>query len=270
LIRWLLALAVALATPVAAAPAISLQQGDIHRGHLPAGAHDLTLDGKPVAIAADGSYLIGVGRDAGPSARLEWVRADGGRDGADITISPRQWRIQSLPTLPPRPVPNAEFEARRPAELQRIAAARATIADGSGWRGGFVRPAPGPITGVYGSQRILAGTPSAPHAGLDFGAATGTPVVAPAAGVVRLATGPFTLEGNLVMLDHGMGLVSAFLHLSRIDVHDGDIVKQGQRLGAVGGTGRATGPHLHWGTTWADVRIDPARLLALQPMDPAR
>lgn len=270
MIRWLLALAAALATPVAAAPAINLQQGDIHRGHLPAGAHDLTLDGKPVAIAADGSYLIGVGRDAGPTARLDWARADGSSDGADITIGPRQWRIQSLPTLPPRPVPNAEFEARRPAELQRIAAARATIADGPGWRGGFVRPAPGPITGVYGSQRILAGTPSAPHAGLDFGAATGTPVVAPAAGVVRLAGGPFTLEGNLVMLDHGMGLVSAFLHLSRIDVHDGDIVKQGQRLGAVGGTGRATGPHLHWGTTWADVRIDPARLLALQPMDPAR
>ncbi len=265
-----MALAMALAAPVAAAPTISLQQGDIHRGHLPAGAHDLTLDGKPVVTAADGSYLIGVGRDAGPAARLGWTRADGSSDGADITISPRQWRIQSLPTLPPRPVPNAEFEARRPAELQQIAAARATIADGPGWRGGFVRPTTGAITGVFGSQRILAGTPSAPHAGLDFGAATGTPVVAPAAGVVRLASGPFTLEGNLVMLDHGMGLVSAFLHLSRIDVHAGDIVKQGQRLGAVGGTGRATGPHLHWGTTWTDVRIDPARLLALQPMEPAR
>jgi murein DD-endopeptidase MepM/ murein hydrolase activator NlpD len=148
------------------------------------------------------------------------------------------------------------------------------MSDQAGWQGAFIRPAPGPVTGVFGSQRILAGTPAAPHAGLDFGAATGTPVVAPADGIVRLASGPFTLEGNLVMVDHGMGLVSAFLHLSRIDVKVGDVVKQGQRLGAVGGTGRATGPHLHWGATWSsagsDVRIDPARLLDIKPMGAAR
>lgn len=269
-----LLIALLLGTPAAAEPAITLQQGDIHRAQLPTGAHDLMLDGKPVVTTADGRFIIGVGRDAGPAARITWVRADGRADGADITITPRQWRIQSLPTLPPHPVPDAEFEARRPAEIARITAARATIADGPGWSGDFIRPAPGPITGVYGSQRILAGTPSAPHAGLDFGASTGTPVVAPAAGVVRLADGPFTLEGNLVMIDHGMGLVSAFLHLSRIDVHEGDVVKQGQRIGAVGGTGRATGPHLHWGTTWTnagtDVRVDPARLLETPAMDTRR
>lgn len=254
---------------LAAVPAITLSQGDIHRGRLPAGAYDLSLDGKPVAITADGRYLFGVGRDAALHSRLHYRLADGATSAVQILVTPRQWRIQSLPTLPPRPVPDAEFEARRPGEVAMIAAARAATSDATGWQQAFIRPAPGPVTGVYGSQRILAGTPAAPHAGVDFGAAAGTPVVAPAAGIVRLASGPFTLEGNLVMVDHGMGLVSAFLHLSRIDVKAGDIVSQGQRLGAVGGTGRATGPHLHWGMTWTsagtDVRVDPARLLGSAP-----
>ena len=245
----------------ASLPAITLSQGDIYRSQLPTGAHDLILDGKPVAIAADGHYLFGVGRDAAPASRLEYTRSDGTAVAQAIIVAPRPWRVQSLPTLPARPVPDAEFEARRPAEVARITAARATISDGTGWEQSFIRPAPGPVTGVYGSQRILAGTPAAPHSGLDFGAPTGTTVVAPAAGIVRLASGPFTLEGNLIMVDHGMGLVSAFLHLSRIDVKVGDVVRQGQTLGAVGGTGRATGPHLHWSVNWTNVRVDPARLL---------
>jgi murein DD-endopeptidase MepM/ murein hydrolase activator NlpD len=258
---------------VATAPApIALAQGDIHRGHLPAGARDLTLDGVPVPVTPAGEYLIGVGRDAGPQALLAWTAADGSAVAQPIAISPRQWRIQSLPTLPPRPVPDAEFEARRPGEVARIAAARAVVSEQTGWRGDFARPAPGPVTGVFGSQRILAGTPSAPHAGLDFGAPPGTPVVAPAPGVVTLADGPFTLEGNLVILDHGQGLMSSFLHLSRIDVRPGDVVAAGQRLGAVGRSGRATGPHLHWGVTWRhvenDVRVDPARLLAATAPEP--
>lgn len=262
--RFAFALAALLAVAAAPVP-IMLAQGDVHRGQLPAGARDLALDGQPVTTTATGAYLIGVGRDAGPSATLSWTAADGTPATQAITITPRQWRIQSLPNLPPRPVPDAEFEARRPGEIARITAARAEVSDQSGWRGSFVRPAPGPVTGVFGSQRILAGTPSAPHAGLDFGAAPGTPVVAPAAGIVRLADGPFTLEGNLVVLDHGLGLMSSFLHLSRIDVRPGDVVAPGQRLGAVGRTGRATGPHLHWGVTWRhagnDVRVDPSRLL---------
>ena len=257
----MIALVALLLAALAPAPAFDgrIEQGGLVRGTLPAGAGGLTLDGKPVKTGADGRFLIGFGRDAGPEAVLGWH--DAGAHEMRLVIAPRQWRIQSLPTLPPRPVPDAEFEARRPAEVAKIAAARADISDGRGWADKFIAPATGTITGVYGSQRILAGTPSAPHAGLDFAAAPGSPVVAPAAGVVRLAEGPFTLEGNLVMIDHGFGLVSAFLHLSRIDVKPGDIVAQGQRIGAVGGTGRATGPHLHWGLTWTDVRVDPAELL---------
>lgn len=230
------------------------------RGTLPAGATQLTLDGRPVAIAGDGRFIIGFGRDAPAVATLGWSSA-GTPQTLVVPVTPRQWRIQSLPTLPPRPVPDAEFAARRPAELARIAAARAVIGPGDGWRHGFAAPVIGPVTGVYGSQRILAGIPAAPHAGLDFGVAAGTPVRAPADGTVSLADGPFTLEGNLVMIDHGMGLVTAYLHLSRIDVRPGDPVRAGQTIGLVGATGRATGPHLHWGASWTDIRIDPDLLL---------
>jgi murein DD-endopeptidase MepM/ murein hydrolase activator NlpD len=239
------------------------EQGGLLRGQLPPGASGPALDGKPVAATPDGRFLIGFGRDAPASATLTFTTADGRSISQSIAIAPRQWRIQSLPTLPPRPVPDAEFEARRPDEVARIAAARALSgpASAGGWQGPFRAPANGPTTGVYGSQRILSGTPMAPHSGLDFAAPPGAVVVAPAAGVVVLADGPFTLEGNLVLLDHGMGLVSAFLHLSRIDVKPGDAIAAGTPIGAVGKTGRATGPHLHWGVTWTDVRIDPALLL---------
>ena len=256
-----LALLMAAAAPTSA-PILAGQaeQGGLLHGTVPAGTRLLTLDGKPVGIAPDGAFIIGFGRDAPAQAVLAYTIGDA-TISLEIPVTSRQWRIQSLPNLPRLPVPDAEFEARRPAELAKIAAARATISAETGWRSAFAAPVVGRITGVYGSQRILAGTPSAPHAGLDFGVPPGTPVLASAAGVVRLAEGPFTLEGNLVMIDHGMGLVPAYLHLSRIDVRPGDHVTTGQPIGRVGATGRATGPHLHWGATWTDVRIDPAPLL---------
>ena len=157
--------------------------------------------------------------------------------------------------------PDAEFEARRPAELAKLKAARAGVTAADGWSQPFTWPASGRVSGVYGSQRILGGVAAAPHAGVDLAVPAGTPVVAPAAGIVRLAEGPFTLEGNVVLLDHGYGLISAFLHLSRIDVAAGQYLRQGERIGLSGATGRATGPHLHWGMTWGPVRIDPALLV---------
>lgn len=266
----LAALLLVAAAPLPAEPVTltgSAGQGGLLRGQLPKGATALTLDGKPVATTPDGRFLIGFGRDAPASAILAFTAVDGTPTSQTIAVAPRQWRIQSLPTLPPKPVPDAEFEARRPGEVARIGTARAqsTPVSATGWSSSFRPPVAGPRTGVYGSQRILSGTPMAPHSGLDFGVPAGTPVVAPAAGVVVLADGPFTLEGNLVLLDHGMGLVSAFLHLSRIDVKPGDIVAAGAPIGTVGKTGRATGPHLHWGVTWTDVRIDPALLLKDSP-----
>ncbi len=145
-----------------------------------------------------------------------------------------------------------------PATKAQIAAARAQVTDAQGWRQSFRWPATGRISGLFGAQRIYRGEPGAYHSGTDIARPTGTPVAAPADGVVILAADkPFTLEGNLLMIDHGNGLNSAFLHLSRIDVKVGDHVRQGQILGAIGATGRATGPHLHWSLRWCDARLDP-------------
>ncbi len=267
--------ALLLAAPAAAAPAApqaiaaapqailigALEQGGLVRGQLPRGSRDASLDGRPVQLAADGRFVIGFGRDAAPVATLAWTSAAGVAIRQSIPVAARQWRVENLPTLPPRPVPDAEFAARRPAEIAEIDAARAVISDRDDWQTEFFAPVEGRQSGVFGAQRILAGTPQAPHGGVDFAAPAGTEVRAPCGGIVRLARGPFTLEGNLVMIDHGFGLVSAFLHLSRIDVKPGDVVAEGQVIGAVGATGRATGPHLHWGLTWRDVRIDPAGVL---------
>ncbi len=123
----------------------------------------------------------------------------------------------------------------------------------------------GPISGVYGSQRILNGQPRAPHMGVDIAAPAGTPVRAPADGVVTLAAPDFYLTGGTLILDHGLGLSSIFLHLSKIEVQVGERVRQGDEIARVGATGRATGAHLHWGMNWQDARLDPAFLVPPMP-----
>ncbi|WCT73740.1 peptidoglycan DD-metalloendopeptidase family protein [Sphingomonas naphthae] len=236
------------------------EQGGIAYGHLPAGATGLTLDGKPVAAAPDGMFLIGFGRDHGPTALLE-ARTPAGILRQPLTVAPRNWAIQSIPSLRKGTTPTPDFLRRRPIELARIGAARRVRSAVDGWRQTFIWPQGGRISGVFGSQRIYAGEPGDYHAGVDIAVGTGTPVYAPADGVVVLATeAPFTLEGNLVILDHGMGLTSAFLHFSRVDVREGQRVRQGDRIGAVGATGRATGPHLHWATMWNGERVDAQKI----------
>ncbi|WP_066721124.1 M23 family metallopeptidase [Sphingomonas pituitosa] len=242
------------------------EQGGIARGQLPAGASDLRFNDQPVPVAADRRFLIAFDRDAPAAAVLAATGSGGHALRADLAIAPRAWNISRLDQLPKYPVPSAEFEARRPAELARIAAARAKQTLAEGWRQRFAWPATGRISTLFGSQRIYAGEPGAYHSGIDIALPTGTPVRAPADGAVILAAeAPFTLEGNLLMLDHGMGLSSAFLHLSRIDVAEGVVVRQGQLLGAVGATGRATGPHLHWGMMWRGARIDPLLAAGAMP-----
>ncbi len=261
--------AAALIVAAQAAPGIVLEgtpgQGAVLTGQVPAGA-TLQLDGTPVAVAADGRFLIAFDRDAGPAATLVATFPDGRRVVRPIAVAPRAWRIERLPTLPRISQPSAEFRRRRAPELAQIAAARAVASDAQGWRQRFVWPVRGRISGLFGSQRVYAGEPGAYHSGVDVARPTGTPVAAPADGVVILAAAsPFTLEGNLLMIDHGMGLNSAFLHLSRIDVKAGDRIVQGQVVGAIGATGRATGPHLHWGMKWHDARIDPLLLAGPMP-----
>ena len=237
-----------------------LTQGGWLRGMAPAGTVGLALDGVPVAMAADGRFLVAFDRDASSAARLVARLADGRVVTRDLAISPRAWNIEHV-AVGPRPgaLPSAEYQRRRTAELARINAARAINATSDGWRQRFIWPAKGRLSGMFGSQRIYRGTPGSYHSGTDIATGeSGTPFVAPADGVVILAAeSPFTLEGRLLMIDHGMGLNSAFLHCSDLMVKEGDVVRQGQVVGRIGATGRATGPHLHWSIKWNKARLDP-------------
>lgn len=241
-------------------------QGGVVQGTVPRGATDVYLDGVAVPVDADGRFLIAFDRDAAPVARLSARLADGRTIDRPLSIAPRAWRLERI-DAPLRPSRNTDaFMAIRLPELERIAAARAMTTGSNGWRQRFIWPRTGRISGLFGAQRIYQGTPGAYHGGVDVAGPTGAPVIAPADGVVILAADrPFTLEGNLLMIDHGHGLNSAFLHLSRIDVKPGQTVRQGQLIGAIGATGRATGPHLHWAMKWNDARIDP--LLIAGPMN---
>lgn len=241
-------------------------QGAALLGVAPAGTVMLQLDGKPVAVDADGRFLIAFDRDAGPTATLTAKLADGRSVRKVLAVAPRQWRVEQV-NAPLRPVADeAAFLALRKPELERIAAARAAGSDSKGWRQRFAWPRVGRISGLFGAQRVYRGQPGAFHGGIDITGAAGEPVTAPADGVVTLvADHPYTLEGNLLIIDHGAGLNSAFLHLSRIDVKEGERVTRGQLVGAVGATGRATGPHLHWALKWNDARIDPLLLTGPMP-----
>ena len=242
-----------------------LSQGGLIRGQAPAGTVSVALDGQEIPMTPDGAFLIGFDRDAGPSAQLVTTGSDGRQLHQTLTIAPRAWRIERLDRLPKYPVPDPEFQRLRPPELEQIRAARAQETDATGWRQTLQWPVKGRISGLFGAQRIYRGEPGSYHSGTDIAATTGTVVRAPADGVVILAADqPFTLEGHLLMLDHGQGLNSAFLHLSRIDVRPGEHVPQGQPIGAVGATGRATGPHLHWSLQWRGRKLDP--LLVTGPM----
>lgn len=239
-----------------------VQQGSMVRGIAPAGAQSLKLDGAPVALAPDGAFLIGFDRDAPAQMVLILTRPDGSQIFHTLLVKPGNWRIEHVDASPTGSVSTEEYKLRRAGELEQISAARALLPISEGWRQSFIWPVKARISGRFGSQRIYRGNPGSYHGGLDLAGATGTPFVAPADGVVILAAAaPFTLEGNLLMIDHGMGLSSAFLHCSRLDVKTGDVVRQGQILGTIGATGRASGPHLHWGLRWGNARLDPLPLL---------
>ena len=234
-------------------------QGGLLKGQAPAGTAALSLDGKPVPRGADGNFLIAFDRDAAPGAVLEAVLADSRVIRQPLTIAPRRWRVERVNVARRPGGPTEAYLRLRETELARIAAARAVQGASEGWRQRFIWPARGRISGVFGSQRIYRGVPGSFHSGVDVAPGAGVEVVAPADGVVVLAGPPaFSLEGNLVILDHGMGLNSAFLHLATTAVREGERVRQGQRIGTVGATGRATGPHLHWSMKWQEARIDPA------------
>lgn len=235
-----------------------LEQGGIVHGQARPGAA-IALDGRMVPVDTSGHFLLGFGREAPPQALLE---VDGERHMLDIAR--REWKIQRIDGLPPAKVtPDPAELARIKAESELVAARRAVISLKALYLSGFQTPADGPISGVFGSQRILNGEARAAHSGTDIAAPTGTAIHAVTDGVVTLAHGGLFFTGRTVMIDHGLGLQTVYAHLSRLDVTEGDSVRRGQIIGAVGASGRATGPHLHWGASWLDVRLDPTVVLAV-------
>jgi murein DD-endopeptidase MepM/ murein hydrolase activator NlpD len=226
----------------------------------------VTLDGRKLRLTPDGAFLIGFGRDAGATATLVLSYPDGGQETKTLTVAPRQWDIQRIEGLPERQVtPSAADLARIRDDQAQVTAARARDTAETLFRTGFVWPAMGPISGVYGSQRILNGQPRQPHYGLDIAAPVGTPVVAPADGIVSLVHEDMFFTGKTLALDHGYGLNSVYSHLSEIAVKPGERVTQGQMIGRVGATGRVTGAHLDWRVNLFDIRLDPALLVPAMP-----
>ncbi len=241
-------------------------QGGWIRGQAPAGTVSARLGEQELALDAEGRFFAAFDRDAGPSAKLVATLSDGRMIESPIAVSPRDWNIEHVNVARRSGGPSEAFMKIRRPELEQIYAAREIESNIDGWRQDFIWPATGRISGRFGSQRVYRGEPGAYHSGLDIATGeSGTPFVAPADGVVVLATEkPFSLEGNLLIIDHGQGLNSAFLHLSRIAVKEGQVVRRGQHIGNIGASGRATGPHLHWSLKWRDARLDP--LLFLGPM----
>ena len=244
-----------------------MTQGGFIRGTVPDGTVSARLGERALTFDKDGSFFAAFDRDAQAQHELVAVKSDGSEVRADLAISPRSWNIQHI-NAPARPGGGSSerFRQRRAPELEAIWHARQIASDTRGWSQDFIWPVTGRISGHFGRQRVYQGEPGSYHSGIDIAAPTGTPFVAPAAGVVTLASRtPFSLEGQIIIIDHGAGLNSAFIHLSDIAVKEGDRVEQGQLLGAIGATGRATGPHLHWSLMWQDTRLDPYLFVGPMP-----
>jgi len=236
-------------------------QGGLVFGHA-AEASRVELDGDALMLSEDGHFVFGFGRDDTEAVILTVEFESGQRWSRTLTPADRDFDIERIDGLDQNFVtPPAEVYERIREDVELTREARRRRDDRTDWLSGWIWPARGRISGVYGSQRILNGEPRNPHWGVDIAVATGTPVLAPAPGVVTLAEEDMYYSGGTLFLDHGHGLVSAFLHLDSLSVEIGDSIEQGQEIGRVGATGRATGPHLDWRINAGATRVDPLLLL---------
>lgn len=224
------------------------------------------LNGRELQLTAQGEFIFGLDRDEKGPMRLQIQENNQAAFSKSYPVKKRKYRIQRL-TLPPDKVsPPPEVLARIAQEAGLTKAARQHQRDIPFFLEKFIWPATGPISGVFGSQRILNGLPKQPHYGVDVAIPVGTKVVAPAGGVITLAENDLYYTGGTLFIDHGHGLTSAFLHLSDLKVKVGDTVAQGDWIADSGVSGRATGPHLDWRVDWRGEHIDAQRLVP--PMKP--
>ncbi len=243
-------------------------QGGLVYGRTEPGGR-VVLGERAVRVGPDGRFILGFGRDAPKTVPLRVTLADGAVVTRDLAVAQRQYRIQRIDGLPPAKVtPPPEVLERIRREAAEVRKVRGNDLTERHFDSGFIWPAIGPVSGVFGSQRILNGEPRQPHYGVDVALPTGSPVVAPADGVVTYANPDMYYSGGTLMIDHGHGLMSGFLHLNSIEVELGQRVRQGELIATVGATGRATGAHLDWRVNWFEERLDAALLVPPMPETP--
>ncbi|MEC9412359.1 MAG: peptidoglycan DD-metalloendopeptidase family protein [Pseudomonadota bacterium] len=221
---------------------------------------DVYFEDKPVMVVkADGLWQAVVGIPLSAKAGTLRIVVKRGEEKSTqlFSIKDKQYPTQYITVKDERKVnPNPLDMKRINQESSRIQEALTAWTETNNEPVNFVWPIKGRVSGLFGRRRVFNGEPRNPHSGMDIAAKTGTPIHAPAAGIVR-GTGNYFFNGNTVFIDHGQGLITMFCHLSRIDVQDGETVKQGDIIGAVGATGRVTGPHLHLGVSLNNERVEP-------------
>ncbi len=245
--------------------------GEIMQGGLVVGKAEpgsqVYFDDRLLKLSPEGDFVFGFGRDDAESHLLKIVNSTGQVQEKRFTPKQREYNIQKVNGISRKIMnPDPKAVARAKKDSQQVKAARKTDSQLTSFATGFVPPINGIITGVYGSQRVYNGVPKTPHFGLDYAGKKGDPVKAPATGTVVLNVPDMFYSGGTLIIDHGHGVNSTFLHLSDSYVKVGDRVEQGQVVAAVGSTGRSTGPHLDWRVNWFDMRLDPALALKVSPI----
>lgn len=239
--------------------------GDIRQGellllkNLPQEAESLKVGDRKYPITKEGVALVALHRDAPKTLSLKDVKD---KEIYKFDVEPAKWDIQRIEGVAQSKVtPDKSHDAEILREQKDVGRALNHFVAGDYWQNGFILPVEGRISGNFGNQRIFNGVPKSPHTGTDIAAPEGTPVLAAGDGKVILSGKDYFYTGNMVVVDHGQGLQTIYAHLKEAKVKDGDVVKQGDIIGLVGHTGRATGPHLHWGASLNNVRFRPHSLL---------
>jgi len=264
-------LCTSLCSSIAVANASIKLTGEIKQGGLVVGKtksnSNVTLNNKPLTVSDNGDYVFGFSRDDKASYNLVITEPNGLMSTRTLTPSKRDYKLQRIEGIKKSIMqPNPKAVARSQQDSKQIKKARKISSNITSFANGFIPPIIGTITGVYGSQRIYNGVPKRPHFGLDYAGKIGDPVKAPASGKVLLWVPDMFYSGGTMIIDHGQGVSSTFLHLSHSYVKQGDVVNQGDVVASVGNSGRVTGPHLDWRINWFDVKIDPALVLKIQTL----
>ncbi|MEE2694973.1 MAG: M23 family metallopeptidase [Pseudomonadota bacterium] len=215
------------------------------------------IEGERIKIFDDGTFIFAFGRKFKDNVEIEINNVT-----RKFGVLNQDYKIEKIQGLPSNKVePSMDDIKKIKSDQFKIQESKKVGLKKRIFTKKFVLPSKGRLSGVYGSQRILNSKPRRPHAGIDIAAKEGTPILAPSSGIIKLTERNMFFTGNTVILDHGVGLISIFAHLNKINVNEGDQIEQGENIGTIGMTGRATGPHLHWGVYLRDVSVDPMSLI---------